>query len=141
MHVLPQPEVGIGRKSLGKAVMSRGLAIPKWLSAEAKREWRRVVPQIRDRLTSADMGTVESYVVAVATVRKCEELLSRDGLTIVGDNGVLRPHPAVRMQATAMQAVKNLGVELGLSPRSRRHSADAVKASEGTENGWSDLLS
>lgn len=121
--------------------MSRGVTIPKWLSPEARKEWKRIVPQITDRLTPADFGTVESYVVAVATVRECQILLNRDGLTIEGENGVLRPHPAVRMQATAMQAVKNLGVELGLSPRSRRHSADAVKGSEGTENGWSDLLS
>jgi P27 family predicted phage terminase small subunit len=118
------------------AVKTKIPAPPKWLSEEARKEWRKILPLIHDKLTDADYGSVESYVVAVAQVRECQVILNKDGLTIVGDNGVLRPHPAVRMQSAAMVAVRNLGAELGLSPKSRKHSADAAKPAD---TGWEGL--
>ncbi|MEI7605915.1 MAG: phage terminase small subunit P27 family [Rhodospirillaceae bacterium] len=116
----------------------RGPAIPKWLNDEARKEWRRIVPRIGDRLTRADYGVVESYCTAVGQVRELQVILNREGLTITGENGVLRPHPAVRMQGQAMTAVKALAAELGLSPKSRRHSTDAIEA---PATGWEGLAS
>ena len=115
----------------------RGPQIPKWLSAEAQKEWRRVVPLIADRLTESDFGMVESYCVAVATVRECQAILNREGLIVETEHGP-KSHPAVRMQNQAMTSVKGLGAELGLSPKSRRHSSDVPKPET---NGWEGLAS
>ena len=116
----------------------RGPQIPKWLSKEAQKEWRRVVPLIADRLTESDFGMVESYCVAVGTVRECQAILSRDGLIIETDHGP-KSHPAARMLNQASTTVKGLGAELGLSPKSRRHSSDAPTKPEAS--GWEGYAS
>lgn len=50
---------------------------PSWLSKHAKAEWRRVMPELAKRriLTVADLGSLESYCVAMGRVRQLEALL------------------------------------------------------------------
>ena len=69
---------------------------PGWLSAQAKAEWRRIMPLLIERriLTEADMASVENYCVAIGQVRATEDIINREGFTIVTANG-LRAHPAV----------------------------------------------
>ncbi len=122
---------------MGESNMSRILSPPKWLPVEAQKEWRRVVPLIADRLTDSDYGVVESYVCAVAKVQQCQVILNREGLIIESESGP-KSHPACRMQQQATISVRALAAELGLSPKSRRHSSGPA---EPESNDWAGLAS
>lgn len=86
---------------------------PSWLSADAKKEWRRIMPLLVERriLTDADMGGVENYCVACGYVREIETARRKSG-------GVIDPK-LFRMQNQAIQTAKQLAAELGLTPVSR----------------------
>jgi len=93
---------------------------PAWLSEDAKREWRRVLPILVERriLTTADMGSLENYCVAIGQVREMERHLQEHGHVILID-GVMKRNPAVGIQADAMTRARLLAAELGLTPVSR----------------------
>lgn len=112
---------------------------PAWLTPQAKGEWKRAAPQLHSRnLLSPDMlATLESYCVAVGMVRECEELMCRDGRMIETESGP-KPHPAFKMQASAMREARLLAAELGLTPH-RRGVKGKDEGSAG--DGWdADLL-
>jgi len=92
---------------------------PKWMSAEARAEWKRSMPRlIEDRLiTRADLGGVEDYCVARGVVREIEPML-RNGAGEI-DMKLLR------MQNQAMQTARQLAAEYGLSPTSRARVGSA----------------
>lgn len=93
---------------------------PRWLSQEACAEWRRVTPILAERriLTTADLGNLENYCVAIGQVRECERLIQLNGLVLDTDNGPKR-NPAFGMQSDAMTRARLLAAELGLTPVSR----------------------
>ncbi|MGJ3264865.1 MAG: phage terminase small subunit P27 family [Salinarimonas sp.] len=93
---------------------------PAWLSKDAKAEWRRIMPLLVERriLTDADMGMVESYVIAVGTIREAQRILAREGLTMGS-----RKHPAFAIQNDAMTTARLIAAELGLTPVSRSRPA------------------
>jgi P27 family predicted phage terminase small subunit len=97
---------------------------PCWLSKEAKAEWRRVAPILEQRriITIADLGALESYCIATGQVRIYELTIQDEGAVIQTDKG-LRAHPAVRLQADAMNRARLLAAELGLTPVSRSRPA------------------
>jgi P27 family predicted phage terminase small subunit len=97
---------------------------PSWLSKHAKAEWRRVKPDLTKRriLTSADLGSLESYCIAIGQVREMERLIGKDGHVVETTRG-LRAHPAVRIQSDAMTRARLLAAELGLTPVSRSRPA------------------
>lgn len=116
--------------------MARARKIPKWLSAYAKDEWKRVVPLLADKIADCDLGSVEAYCSAVGLVRTCQETINREGITCESASGGVSTHPAVRIQSQAMVQVKNLAIELGLTPKSRKHSTNTVSAT----SIWDDVL-
>jgi P27 family predicted phage terminase small subunit len=95
-------------------------APPAWLSAPAKAEWKRAAQQLHDRGLLADdtLATLESYCIAVGTVRDCERIMAREGRIVAGKDGP-KPHPAFKMQAAAMREARLLASELGLTPHRR----------------------
>jgi P27 family predicted phage terminase small subunit len=97
---------------------------PGWLSKYAKVEWRRVMPDLTKRriLTSADLGSLENYCIAIGQVRDMERLVAKEGHVIDTPRGA-RAHPAVRIQSDAMTRGRLLAAELGLTPVSRSRPA------------------
>jgi P27 family predicted phage terminase small subunit len=94
---------------------------PKWLSRDAAAEWRRVAPILtveRRILTDADLGVLESYCVAIGSVREAQRAITRDGLIIPTEKGPKR-HPAFGIQNAAMTTARLCAAELGLTPVSR----------------------
>lgn len=91
--------------------IDRVMAPPKWLSAYAKEEWKRAMPSLVERriLTRADLGGLENYCVARGRVREVEEMLQKTGFDPV----------LCRVQDKAMQTVRQIGAEFGLTPVSR----------------------
>lgn len=106
------------------AAVAKAPGVPAWLSVDAKREWKRVVPILVERriLTTADLGSLENYCTAIGQVREMERQLQRDGHVIDTDKGLKR-HPAVGIQSDAMTRARLLAAELGLTPVSRSRPA------------------
>jgi P27 family predicted phage terminase small subunit len=93
---------------------------PGWLSKEAKAEWSRVMPILIERriLTDADLASFENYCVAIGQVRQMEKAIKQSGHVVETARGP-RAHPAVKIQADAMNRARLLAAELGLTPVSR----------------------
>lgn len=87
---------------------------PSWLSKHAKAEWRRVMVELTKRriLTTADLGSLESYCIAMGRIRELEKLLS------AGFDPKL-----FRAQDKSMTTARQLAAELGLTPVSRSRPA------------------
>ncbi|MGL9618302.1 P27 family phage terminase small subunit [Bradyrhizobium sp. U531] len=87
---------------------------PSWLSKHAKAEWRRVMPELAKRriLTIADLGSLESYCVAMGRVRQLEAFL-RTEIDL----------KLLRAQDKSMVTARQLAAELGLTPVSRSRPA------------------
>lgn len=110
--------------------VTKAPAAPGWLSVDAKKEWRRIMPVLMKRriLTTGDLGSVENYCIAIGQVREAERSIQAIGLVITTyketDDGSLVPldakrNPAVGIQSDAMTRARLLAAELGLTPVSR----------------------
>ena len=100
------------------------LPAPVWLSEEAAAEWDRIMPILAERriLTSADLGSLENYCMAIGQVREMERHLQEHG-HVVWLDGVMKRNPAVGIQSDAMTRARLLAAELGLTPVSRSRPA------------------
>lgn len=83
---------------------------PSWMALDAKKEWRRVMPNLVKRriLTTADLGSLENYCVAIGHVRQLEAKLQAEFDVVL-----------FRAQDKAMTTARQLAAELGLTPVSR----------------------
>lgn len=90
--------------------VTRVPAPPSWLSLDAKKEWRRVLPILVKRriLTTADLGSLENYCTATGRIREIERELQK------GFDA-----PLFRAQDKAMATARLYAAELGLTPVSR----------------------
>jgi len=108
------------RLVVDNGAINKAPSAPSWLSSEAKKEWRRVVPVLIERriLTTGDLGSLENYCTAIGQIREMERLLQSQGHVIEID-GTPKRNPAVGIQADAMTRARLLAAELGLTPVSR----------------------
>jgi P27 family predicted phage terminase small subunit len=106
---------------------------PAWFTKAAKGEWKRIMPLLIERkiLTEADMGGVENYCVAMGQVRDMQAMIAVEKAVIMTARGQ-RAHPAVRIQADAMNRARLLAAELGLTPVSR--SRPAIRDDDDTDS-------
>lgn len=104
-----KPQLVISNDAVTKAP-----APPSWLSIDAKKEWRRIMPILVKRriLTTADLGSVENYCTAIGRVRELEKELQKDF-----------DAPLFRAQDKAMATARLYAAELGLTPVSRSRPA------------------
>ena len=105
--------------------ISKATSAPQWMSDDAKKEWKRVLPILVARriLTTPDLGGLENYCVAIGTVREMERTIQAQGYTYEDAKGTIKRHPAVAIQAEAMTRARLLAAELGLTPVSRSRPA------------------
>ncbi|WP_256807148.1 P27 family phage terminase small subunit [Bradyrhizobium sp. Bra64] len=107
------------------AALDASTKAPAWLSKHAKAEWRRVMPELAKRriLTIADLGSLESYCLAMGRVRQLEALLSAEvDLKLI------------RAQDKSMVTARQLAAELGLTPVSRSRPAVRDNDDEGDDD-------
>ena len=100
--------------------------MPDFLTAEARAEWKRIVPILCDMgvLTVADGKALAGYCSAYAQLAKCEAAIEKFGLicaTLDQATGVaeLKVNPAVRIKSDALRHMKSFLIEFGLTPASR----------------------
>ena len=127
-----------GRKAEVRAVDGALAKVPKppsWLPAYGKAEWRRVVPQlVADRKIAAhELGTVESYCLAVANMRQAEAAIAQHGMTFMSDSGPKR-RPETTILKENLEAARRLAAELGLTPASRGKNSGGASGSDSADD-------
>lgn len=100
------------RLVISNEAVTRSPSAPSFMGKDAKAEWKRVMPALAKRkvLTTADLGSLENYCVAMGRVREIERLIQA--------SGTIEPSH-FRMQNAATQTARQLAAELGLTPVSR----------------------
>lgn len=95
--------------------------VPRWLDAEARREWRRVVKELASvgLITRVDRGALAAYCEAWSRWRRAEEALEREELVLTTDKGYTYPNPLIGIANGALEQMKRFMVEFGMTPSSR----------------------
>ena len=95
---------------------------PEHLTGHAREAWLRLAPELHrlNLLTVLDVGAFSAYCWAYARWQQAEEALQRSGeLTIKTAEGHPRVNPLVRIASQAMDDMRRIGAEFGLSPNAR----------------------
>ena len=102
-------------KPIGKA------RCPRWLPRLAREEWKRVAPLLEAQgvLTDWDQTAFAGYCTAVADLREAEKIIKREGYVGTSVQGGQTRHPAVIVKNQALELIKKLAAEFGLTPSSR----------------------
>lgn len=104
---------------------------PEWLSAEARAEWDRVLPELSrlDLVKEGDRAALAAYCEAWATFRQATETVQHEGLTIEAKQGTLA-HPAVAIARAAGRELRSWAAHFGLTP-----STEQALARTGGDDG------
>lgn len=94
---------------------------PTWLNAAAKREWRRLLPSLREQglFTVADVAEFAGYCQSYAEVGELTRFLRKNGRTFTTSTGYTGPVPEVAMRERALARMHLFGASFGLSPSAR----------------------
>ena len=94
---------------------------PRWLSQDAKREWRRVAPELTrlGLLTLVDRAALAAYCEAYAEWLLACRALTEGGYTFTTDKGYVVPHPMVGIKQKALDRMRAFMTEFGMTPSSR----------------------
>lgn len=93
---------------------------PRHLSPIAKKEWRRVTPELMllGLFTVVDSAALEAYCECYATWREAKSALRENGLTWV-HKGYIAQRPEVSIANNALKLMKSFLVEFGMTPSAR----------------------
>jgi P27 family predicted phage terminase small subunit len=93
---------------------------PDWLIPEAKKEWRRIVPNLEHLglATDLDLGVLAGYCQSYARWKEAETEL-KDTYREMGDKGYMNIHPLVTVSHKYQDKMLKYAAELGLSPSAR----------------------
>ncbi|MEM6560029.1 MAG: phage terminase small subunit P27 family [Planctomycetota bacterium] len=96
-------------------------ACPKHLGDEARKEWRRVTKQLADLnlLTDLDRAVLAAYCQAWGRWVEAETELRKHGPVVKSPSGYPIQNPYLSIANKAMEQMRKLLPELGLSPSSR----------------------
>ena len=113
-----------GKRPLPKGEPQPALGIPsrpEWLSPEAKREWRRVVPEPHrlGLLAKIDRALLASYCDCWGRYVEAVKDLRENGTTFTTDKGYQGPRPSVGIAQKALQQMMQLSARFGFTPADR----------------------
>lgn len=114
---------------------------PKHFSEDMAQEWRAVVSDLTDRklLVETMLGSVEMYIMALATVRKAHAAIDDHGVLVTGAEGALKTNPASNLLFRSQAIVVRLAAELGLTPASRAKTSQQSPEEEDDLFSFMDL--
>jgi P27 family predicted phage terminase small subunit len=94
---------------------------PRHLSDEAKKEWRRIVPELEavGLITRIDRAALAVYCQAWARWLEAEEALRKYGVMVKSPNGFPMQSPYLAVANKAIEQMRGLLTEFGMSPASR----------------------
>jgi P27 family predicted phage terminase small subunit len=113
-----------GKRQLNPSEPKLDASVPKcpaWLSKEAKREWKRLVPFLEKAglLTQADRAAFAGYCQSYANWIEAEAHLAAEGSTFETPNGYQQQSPWVSIAQTNQKNMLRFCTEFGLTPSSR----------------------
>jgi P27 family predicted phage terminase small subunit len=90
---------------------------PRHLDSEARKEWRRIAPQLRryGLLTAVDRSALAAYCACVSLAIKAQHDIAEHGIVLTGG----RKNPACTVLKDALQQVRQFAGEFGMTPSSR----------------------
>lgn len=96
-------------------------ACPRWLSPAAKKEWKRIVPELENLglLTCVDGAALEGYCQSYARWVEAEQFLGKHGTIFKTPSGYIQQLPQVSIAQKYLNIVKAFCAEFGLTPSSR----------------------
>ena len=99
---------------------------PVWLTEEAKRVWRRTVPELKRLgvIAVIDGDALAAYCQTFARWKQAEEFIAKHGecYSLRDENGRMRymqPFPQVSIAKSLLHLLKGFQQEFGLTPSSR----------------------
>jgi len=94
---------------------------PDHLNEEAKREWKRIAPELEELglLTYIDKAALAAYCQAWSRWVNAEELLKKHGVLAKSPNGYFMQSPLLAIANRAMEQMKSYLTEFGMTPASR----------------------
>jgi len=111
---------------------------PPHLSEDAKREWERVAPLLEKLglLSEIDRGALALYCQAWGRWLEAEEALKKYGVMVKSPNGFPMQSPYLALANKAMEQMRAMLTEFGMSPSSRTRA----QALPPEDDDWGDLL-
>ncbi len=94
---------------------------PKHLDAQARREWRRLLPILLKMrvLTEADYIALANLCQTYSTMVKAQEQLQKAGLLYKSQSGYIQQSPLLSIVNSCVETITKLCREFGLTPSSR----------------------
>lgn len=94
---------------------------PHHVTGLARREWRRLVREMRASgvLAVVDRNALAAYCVAFARWADAEEKLAKSGMILKSDGGGLYQNPYLAIANRAIEQLIKIGSEFGFTPSSR----------------------
>ncbi len=109
------------KRAASGTIAARRPPMPRTLSAEAKKEWRRVVPELDAMgwLAGIDRAVLIRYCTVWADWVEMDEMLQEVGKLVRGANGAAMRNPLWGMRRDAERTLGELALQLGLTPVTR----------------------
>lgn len=94
---------------------------PGWLAPEAKREWTRIVPELRrlGLLACIDRAMLVMWCETWAMFVEADRDIRAEGSTFTTDTGYEGPRPSVGIRFKAIEKLSQLSARFGMSPSDR----------------------
>ena len=94
---------------------------PTWIIAEAKREWKRVVPELErlGLLTCVDRAALTGYCQSWARYVEAENYLKKNATTFETDKGYIMQVPQVAIAQKYLKICQSFMADFGLTPSAR----------------------
>ena len=122
-----------GRRPLNAQEAKPRVVIPEppdTLTGLARKEWDRVTPLLADvgLITKLDLAVIAGYCAAFARWQDCERELQKTGIIVRAPNGYPMYSPYFTASSKALEQVRQLAEQIGLSgsARSRIKAADTA---------------
>lgn len=113
---------------------------PVELSAEAHKEWNRLVPDLEEMgvLTRIDTTALAAYCECWSRWVDAEKNIRKYGAVIKTAKGYPMQSPYLKIANQALDLMRKFMVEFGLTPSSRSRVTVGDKPTD--DDGWDDLL-
>ena len=104
-----------------KPAAGRLPSAPRWLSDEAKREWKRLAPRLWrvGLLTEVDGTALGLLCEAFAQYVTAKAVVDREGMLLMSEKGNAYQHPATGLMTQARGELMKWAREFGMTPAAR----------------------
>lgn len=114
------------------------LACPKYLDKIARKEWKRIYPELHrlGLLTVVDKPSLEAYCQAYSYMVQAADTIKKEGMFFTTKTGYQQQHPAVGMYNKYAKVMRDFAREFGFTPSARR----GISVPEDEEDPMEDFI-